>query len=52
MAQAITDKKPSKHSGVPMSEENYKEWQKAFSDIEDCISGLYKVKKKAYNKKK
>ena len=32
----------SKTSGIPMSEEEYKEWQKAFTDIEDCINNLYK----------
>lgn len=32
----------SKISGIPMSEEEYKEWQKAFTDIEDCINNLYK----------
>ena len=32
----------SKTSGIPMSEEEYKEWQKSFTDIEDCINNLYK----------
>lgn len=31
----------SKTSGILMSEEEYKEWQKAFTDIEDCINNLY-----------
>ena len=31
----------SKTSGIPMSEEEYKEWQKAFTDIEDCINNIY-----------
>ena len=31
----------TKTSGLPMSEEEYKEWQKAFIDIEDCINNLY-----------
>ena len=30
-----------KTSCIPMSEEEYKEWQKAFTDIEDCINNLY-----------
>ena len=38
-----------KYSGKPMSEEELKEWQKAFTDIEECIAGLYKAEKKAYN---
>ena len=28
----------NKTSGIPMSEESYKDWQKSFSDIEDCIN--------------
>ena len=31
-----------KTSGVPMDEESYKEWKKAFKDIDDCIRELYK----------
>ena len=31
----------SKTSGIPMNEEEYNEWQKAFADIEDCINNLY-----------
>ena len=31
----------NKTSGIPMSEEEYKEWQKAFTDIENCINNLY-----------
>lgn len=27
-------------SGIPMSEESYKDWQKSFSDIEESIAGL------------
>lgn len=27
-------------SGVPMSEQSYKEWQKAFTDMEECIKSL------------
>ena len=29
-------------SGIPMSEESYKEWVKAFSDIEESIEYCYK----------
>jgi len=36
----------SKTRGIPMNEEEYKEWQKSFSDIEDCINDLYKGDKK------
>ena len=39
-----------KYSGKPMSEEELKDWQKAFTDIEESIAGLYKEDKKAYNK--
>lgn len=42
--------KTSKYAGIPLSEEEYKEWQKAFSDIEESIEALYKADKKAYNK--
>ena len=38
------------HSGLPMSEESFKEWQKAFSDIEESINALYKSNKTVYNK--
>lgn len=31
----------SKTKNIPMSEEEYKEWQKSFTDIEDCINNLY-----------
>lgn len=31
----------SKTNGIPMSKEEYNEWQKAFTDIEDCINNLY-----------
>ena len=30
----------SKTSGIPMNEEEYKEWQKTFTDIEECINNL------------
>ena len=25
------------HEGLPMSEKSFKEWQKAFKDMEDCF---------------
>ena len=31
-----------KRKGVPMSEESFAEWQKAFSDIEESIALVYK----------
>lgn len=34
MAQETTDKV---HHGIPMSEEELKEWQKAFTDIEESV---------------
>ena len=34
----------SKTSGIPMTEESYKEWQKAFSDMEECFEYLKKQK--------
>ena len=37
-------------SGLPMSEESFKLWQKAFSDIEECIEALYKTGNRIYNK--
>lgn len=39
-----------KHSGLPMSEESFKLWQKAFSDINESIEALYKRGNRAYNK--
>jgi hypothetical protein len=36
--------------GILMSEESFKEWQKAFSDIEESIEALYKTENRAYNK--
>ena len=35
-----------KTSGIPMSEESYKEWQKAFSDMEECFKYSDKQKNK------
>lgn len=29
--------------GLPMSEESFAEWQKAFSDIEESIALVYKT---------
>lgn len=52
MSDQKTEEQKTRYSGKPMSEEEYKDWQKAFTDIEECISALYKTKKKAYNKKK
>ena len=34
------------HNGIPMSEESLKEWEKAFSDIEESIELVYKTGKK------
>lgn len=45
----MSDQK-TRYSGKPMSEEELKDWQKAFSDIEESIAGLYKQEDKAYNK--
>lgn len=28
------------HSGVPCSDESYREWEKAFNDIDESIQGL------------
>ena len=30
----------SKHSGRPLTDEEYKDWQKAFTDIEETIENL------------
>ena len=35
-----------KTSGIPMTEEAYKEWQKAFTDMEECFKYLDKQKNK------
>lgn len=45
-----TEKVNKYRSGIPMTEKEYAEWQKAFTDIEECIEALYKTEKKAYNK--
>lgn len=39
-----------KHSGRPLSEKEYTEWQGAFSEIEEISASLAKKSKKAYNK--
>ena len=44
------EEKAKKHSGLPMSEKSLKEWQKAFSDIDESIKALYKTGNRAYNK--
>ena len=36
----------SKTSGIPMTKEDYKEWQKAFTDMEECFKYLDKQKNK------
>ena len=46
----MSDQTRKYKSGIPMSEESMKEWQKAFTGIEESIAGLYKEDKKAYNK--
>jgi hypothetical protein len=35
-----------KREGLPMSEEEYNEWVKAFKDIEESIDGLYVAEEK------
>ena len=35
-----------KTRGIPISEESYKEWQKAFTDMEECFKYLDKQKNK------
>ena len=34
----------SKTNGIPMTEESYKDWQKAFADMEECFEYLKKQK--------
>lgn len=34
----------SKTNGIPMTEESYKDWQKAFIDMEECFEYLKKQK--------
>lgn len=36
----------SKTSGIPMTEEDYKEWQKTFTDMEECFKYSDKQKNK------
>ena len=42
----IENNKENKYKGIPMSEESYKEWQKAFTDMEECFEYLEKHKNK------
>lgn len=45
---AEKEKKESiNREGLPMSEESYQEWQKAFTDIEEAINSLYEEDKNA-----
>lgn len=51
MKSKVQTEKVNKHrSGIPMTEKEYTEHLKAFSDIEEFIDRLYKEGKKAYNK--
>lgn len=34
----------SKTNGIPMTEESYEEWVKAFTDMEECFEYLKKQK--------
>ena len=34
----------SKTSGIPMTEESYKEWEQVFKDMEECFNYLDKQK--------
>ena len=36
----MSEEEKTKYSGRPLSEKELKEWQKAFTDIEDCIEIL------------
>jgi hypothetical protein len=38
----LPEKTAKKHSGIPMSERSFAEWQKAFKDMEDCFALLDK----------
>ena len=42
MQKELTEKK---REGLPMSDKEKEEWQKAFVDIEESIKALYKNKK-------
>jgi hypothetical protein len=49
MAQATTDKKPKPSSarhGIPSSEQELKESEKCWADMEACFKQLYGSKKK------
>ena len=34
----------NKYSGIPMTEESYKEWEQVFKDMEECFKYLDKQK--------
>ena len=36
----MSEEEKSKYSGRPLTEEELKDWQKAFADIEDSIENL------------
>ena len=36
----MSEEEKSKYSGRPLTEEELKEWQKAFTDIEDSVENL------------
>lgn len=38
-----------KHSGRPLTEAEYAEWQRAFAEIEEISASLAKKGKKTYN---
>ena len=41
----MNEEEKPKYSGRPLTEEELKDWQKAFTDIEDCIENLEKEEK-------
>jgi hypothetical protein len=44
--EKVETKTINKSRGIPMSEESYKEWQKAFIDMEECFEYLEKHRNK------
>ena len=44
--EKVETKTISKTSGILMTEESYKEWRKAFVDMEECFEYLKKQKTK------
>lgn len=38
----MEEEKKSKWEGIPMTEEELKDWEQAFIDIEECIELVYK----------